>query len=68
MLAVTLEIPLCILSGIPDESEAHVVQNGRSPNKEAFEMAKNYVGDKELDELIFRQFLQPHSSNLLEHV
>ena len=35
-----------------------------SPKDEAFELVKNYVGDKELNELIFRQFLQPHISNL----
>ncbi|KAF8004003.1 hypothetical protein HF325_001451 [Metschnikowia pulcherrima] len=34
-----------------------------SPEDKAFETVKNYVGDKELYELIFGQFLQPRISD-----
>ncbi|KAM9932021.1 hypothetical protein OXX80_008340 [Metschnikowia pulcherrima] len=60
MLSVVRETPLYILSGIPDESETIVVEDDRSPKIEAFEIVKNNVGDNQVDELIFRQFLQPH--------
>ncbi|KAM9903338.1 hypothetical protein OXX79_003428 [Metschnikowia pulcherrima] len=63
MLSSIRETPLYILSGIPDESETIVVEDDRSPKDEAFETVKSNVGDNEVDELIFRQFLQPHIRN-----
>ena len=63
VLSVFRKIPLYILSSIPDESETIVVEDDKSPKDEAFEIVKSNVGDKEPDELIIRQFLQPHIRN-----
>ncbi|KAF8000187.1 hypothetical protein HF325_005116 [Metschnikowia pulcherrima] len=63
MLSLFRKKPLHILSGVPDESETIVVEDDKPPENIPFEMVKRNVGDKEPDELIFRQFLQPHIRN-----
>ena len=56
MLSVIRKTPLCILSGIPDESEAIVLEGDMSSEDEAIEMVKSNLGDKEPDELILDFF------------
>ena len=63
LLSVTRETSLYILSGAPGESDTTVVWFNESPEDEGFQTVKNYVGDKELNELIFGQFLQPRISS-----
>ena len=56
MLSVIRKTPLYILSGIPDESEAIVLEGDMSSEDEAIEMVKSNLGDKEPDELILDFF------------
>ncbi|KAM9906878.1 hypothetical protein OXX79_001294 [Metschnikowia pulcherrima] len=43
-----------------DECEININLDDKPPDDEALELVKNYVGDKEVNEFICRQSLQPH--------
>lgn len=57
------EISLDTLPDTSDESETNVASDDAPPDDEALEMVRNILRDKELSELIFKQFPQPHISS-----